>query len=496
MKQTGSGLGDEGNAPKPQTQSRSNVFPKDVWRYLLSFLDTMSVESRKIVVTSKELSAVMASLKINRYDSYCYKAYRGNDFLCIHHHDNQSDRLDVWNSKNQFVKKEIHLLRLEGIDSLSVFQSELVGVDRQGQAFCISLTSNSLDVQIIKDNVDKCYVGYNFKIVKLHDGCYFGKGENTLGQLGVGHNSPVADWELLELPENTVDIKCSFDSSVAITREGKLCSWGANHLGELGRNVGTYDATPGMIGGLLEDRCVKRIYYSCNYAMAITNDNRVFSWGGFSSGHAGYVLNVRLGREGDVRNPGEIVSLRNKVISKELFGSSACFICDDENQWWCWGENKSGELGQGHNNPILSPTRLDLDGHHIKDIISGGVGSQKYTFVLSDKGQVFACGNNNRGSLGTDHKYVDTLFEFKPVNGVSNAVAIDTNRSTHFAVDQEGKAYGWGANHGGRTCIATECKYICTPEPMPIGTVGSCQDVKFTEVTANQTHDTASTFRK
>jgi alpha-tubulin suppressor-like RCC1 family protein len=71
--------------------------------------------------------------------------------------------------------------------------------------------------------------------VTKDDKCY-GFGENDLGVLGLGHNRQVKEPKIIEelCYKQIISFANSSHHVMALTSDGKVYSWGQNHLGVLG----------------------------------------------------------------------------------------------------------------------------------------------------------------------------------------------------------------------------------------------------------------------
>ena len=98
-----------------------------------------------------------------------------------------------------------------------------------------------------------------------------------------------------------------------------------------------------------------------------------------------------------------------KIRVREAISSCcAChsFIITTEGKVMAWGRNDKGQLGLGdlvtRDTPVLVK---GLEGHNIVSIACG----RGHTLFLSDKGVVFACGENKMGQLGLGNQTAQVL---------------------------------------------------------------------------------------
>ena len=79
-------------------------------------------------------------------------------------------------------------------------------------------------------------------------------GDNSSGQLGLGHSRPVADASrVLGLPARALAVSAGTQHSAALLADGSVWVWGANNRGQLGRepiDVFTIQTTPVRVAGL------------------------------------------------------------------------------------------------------------------------------------------------------------------------------------------------------------------------------------------------------
>ena len=99
-------------------------------------------------------------------------------------------------------------------------------------------------------------------------------------------------------------------------------------------------------------------------------------------------------------------------------GGSFGMALDANGVIWGWGDNGSGQLGNGNNKrayfPI--PCATGIDGTQVKDIQCGNLN----TLFLMQDGTVWTCGRNNYGQQGqkTKKEYVFTPIQIPGLENI------------------------------------------------------------------------------
>ncbi|MEM7746746.1 MAG: Ig-like domain-containing protein [Pseudomonadota bacterium] len=126
------------------------------------------------------------------------------------------------------------------------------------------------------------------------------------------------------------------------------------------------------------------------------------------------------------------------------------FLDTDTNTLLSTGANFFGQLGnglQGFN--IEEPRAITLPDGFDETIISVSAGQIHSTF-LTDAGDVYAWGFNNRGPLGLGDEEIRTVPE--KITGLDdvNVVAIENGNAVSYAIGDTGTLYAWGFNSNGQ----------------------------------------------
>ena len=143
------------------------------------------------------------------------------------------------------------------------------------------------------------------------------------------------------------------------------------------------------------------------------------------------------------------------------------YFIDNEGKVYTWGNNISGQLGNGTNIDSNVPICISdisenvLNGKNIVEMQSDG-----FTMIAIDnEGKIYTWGDNWNGQLGngTDVEYSNepqciSDLEGNALNG-KNIVEVQSDGSTKIAIDNEGKVYTWGKNRYGQLGNGTGGEY-------------------------------------
>ena len=124
-------------------------------------------------------------------------------------------------------------------------------------------------------------------------------------------------------------------------------------------------------------------------------------------------------------------------------------IRGDEKEVWGWGGNNKGQLGNGSKVAVhmSSPVRMgDLTG--AVAIACGNL----HTMVLLQNGDLYTCGWNYWGQLGTG----DTTDSLVPVRVMTGVKAIAAGGSHSLALTNDGAVFAWGHNYYGQIGVGKD----------------------------------------
>ncbi|CAO3667586.1 hypothetical protein G6F70_002886 [Rhizopus microsporus] len=224
-----------------------------------------------------------------------------------------------------------------------------------------------------------------------------GTGE-AYGELGLGDDvTSVTRLTLIEAlkDEDIVDVQSSYMHSLALTKNGKIWSWGGNEFGALGREG--IESIPQPISHIsIKYTKFSKIACGYTYSMAISSKGQLYSWGTFTSsqGVFGYFPGTDI-----QRYPRIVGALAHETCVEIAVGKHHCICLTSDGSVYSWGCGEYWQLGRkvSEKNMLsesLTPQRLSL-----KDIISIACGAF-HSLALDHQGQLYTWGQNNYGQCG------------------------------------------------------------------------------------------------
>ena len=273
----------------------------------------------------------------------------------------------------------------------------------------------------------------------------FAWGHNATGELGDGsaemRTTPVA---VRELPSGgrVVAVTAGLNHVLALALDGAVWAWGHNRSGQLGDGTKDDQPAPVRVKGLHD---VRAIGAGDAFSVALEADGTVLAWGNNQSGQLGDG-NAPI----DHASPAPVHGLgKNSGVVALAVGESQALALKADGSVWAWGNGTSGELGDGQNNKRSAPAQvIGLgSGSGVVAIAAGG----SHSLALKSDGSVVSWGNNKSGQLGdgtrpTDH---NQPVQVKGLGPGSNVVGIAAGSAFSMALKRNGTVLTWGKNKVG-----------------------------------------------
>ena len=271
-------------------------------------------------------------------------------------------------------------------------------------------------------------------------GAVFCWGGNQFGQLGDGTTVPAfrpTPAPVNGLASGVVALTAGYYHTCALTSGGAVACWGANFNGRLGDGTTTDRLTPVPVSGLTSG--VVAVAAGAHHTCAVTGGGAVVCWGANFNGQLGDATTT------DRLTPVAVSGLASGVASVATGLYHSCAVTTG-GAMQCWGNNSSGQLGDGTTVPAFRSTPAPVTG------LGSGVASiaagEGHTCALLATGAVLCWGRNANGQVG-DATTTDRATPV-PVTGLPSAAGAITAGQWHTcALTTAGAVQCWGYNQSG-----------------------------------------------
>ena len=295
---------------------------------------------------------------------------------------------------------------------------------------------NAMDVAGLSSGVLDVRANADHTCALLNSGAVQCWGNNYSGQLGDGSTSsrslPV---NVVGLSSGIISVAAGGSHNCAVTNTGAAKCWGSNFSGQLGDSTTTRRSTP--VDVITLNHNVTRLIAGGSHTCALLSSGAVKCWGSNGNGQLGIgVSSTRI-------TPIDVVGLSSGIAMINAAGTASCAVTSGGGVK-CWGENSSGQLGDG--TTLNRPSPVDVIG--INDVRKA-VTSGSHSCALTNSGSVLCWGANYYGQLGDG----TTTGHLQPaaVSGLNSGVIdIAVNYYHSCALLSSGTVQCWGYNGSGQ----------------------------------------------
>lgn len=304
-------------------------------------------------------------------------------------------------------------------------------------------------------------------------------GEGTAGELGLGSvrvngkapvdvKRPRLNHNLSAKDVGVVDIACGGMHAVALTKDNRIFTWGVNDQAALGRNTA-------WEGGFVDE--------GKNEDSQSESDD--------ANGDTG--LNPNESTPGEINT--ENVEPETK-FSQVAACDSATFALTEEGKVYGWGTFRASDGILGFSEKTLLQT-IPVLLPDVKDIKQLACGSN-HVLALDAKGKVLAWGCGQQNQLGRKVFEREIKHSLKP-QGIGNlpirgakAVKVACGSYHSFVIDQNGRVFAWGLNNYGELGIEDQAGEDDAAQLKP-RLVESLADYQIRDIAGGEHHSLACT---
>lgn len=279
-----------------------------------------------------------------------------------------------------------------------------------------------------------------------NDGTLWTCGWNEKGQLGVPSvKERTATFSTVGTDKNWKFVEGGKAYGFLIKEDGTLWAVGTNTDGVQGTGDGIDHKTPKQVGTDTDWAYVTSVRFWGYTALAIKTDGTLWGWGSNSSNQLG------TGNTGkNETTPIQIGTDNNwKTVT---MGVAHTMAIKTDGTLWGWGNNSSGQLGNGTQTSVTTPVQIgtDTDWSYVKAI-------DNRTYAVKTDGTLYVCGSNAYGLLGLNQSEEELISNYNTLTLASNftekVISVSgCENTTTFAVGENGiisKIYTVGDNTDG-----------------------------------------------
>ncbi|AWP11407.1 putative E3 ubiquitin-protein ligase HERC2-like [Scophthalmus maximus] len=178
--------------------------------------------------------------------------------------------------------------------------------------------------------------GSTYSAAITADGELYTWGRGNYGRLGHGSSEDQTTPMLVTALKGlkVVGVACGSGDAqtLAVTENGQVWSWGDGDYGKLGRGGSDGCKTPKLVEKL-QDLDIVKVCCGSQFSVALTKDGKVYTWGKGDNQRLGH------GTDEHVRYPKLLDSLQGKKVVDVAVGSTHCLALTDDGEVHSWGSN-------------------------------------------------------------------------------------------------------------------------------------------------------------
>jgi gliding motility-associated-like protein len=257
-------------------------------------------------------------------------------------------------------------------------------------------------------------------------------------------------------PNNNIKehLVCGDQHALALKTNGEVWAWGNNASGQLGNNSNLQSNVPVQVKGLLNNGFLNTavaVAAGADHSLAILCDGSVVAWGNNNSGQLG---------DGTHTQSLCPVSVKGLPLGVHAFSIAAgdfhSIAVLEDGSVWTWGGNYDGQLGNNSITEALTAVQVHgiLNNGFLTKAFEAAAGGS-HSLVLMQDSTLCSFGSNNKGQTGNGTSGNTQLTPVSVLDNATNAPLVNViNTEGGFdhsiAVLSDGSVKTWGSNSNGQ----------------------------------------------
>jgi alpha-tubulin suppressor-like RCC1 family protein len=217
-----------------------------------------------------------------------------------------------------------------------------------------------------REKVVDIAAGSAHSLVVAESGDVYSFGLGSEGALGHGDTDMSLVPKKIEhfVQRPAVKVAAGGSHSLVLSKEGRVLSFGQNSYGQLG--LGHFSRMIASPAQVQVEAAAVEIEAGAHHSLVLTNDGRVYSFGLAQHGQLGHGNDLR-----DNPEPTLIRSLERERIVDVAAGNNFSLVLSAEGTVFSFGCGKNGRLGKGDESNATQPTVVFAAGHTVSAISAG-----------------------------------------------------------------------------------------------------------------------------
>ncbi|MHB8961578.1 MAG: RCC1 domain-containing protein [Saccharofermentanales bacterium] len=275
--------------------------------------------------------------------------------------------------------------------------------------------------------------GLYHTVLLNESGDVYAWGDNSFGQLGIGTTDNKELPAKVEGLTDVIMVSAGAYHTLALSASGDVYAWGRNTFGQIGDGTTTISLSPVRIEDIPP---MMEISAGSFHSIGLAINGGVYTWGDNTLGQSGPV-------ESEIIYDSAQNVLGSRVLKPQLMagpgirsisaGGSHSLYLDDAGIVYAWGDNGSGQLGDG--TVISRGTPMPVSGlSSVTDISAGFSYNMAVSDISTGEGaaavryqNLFTWGSDSSGQLGIGEKADQNRIVMAPVRVDANGDADEGN---------------------------------------------------------------------
>jgi alpha-tubulin suppressor-like RCC1 family protein len=246
--------------------------------------------------------------------------------------------------------------------------------------------------------------GTSHSLALAADGRLYAWGNNNHGELGNGSSTDRATPVEVALPHSAANTTWAYVAAgnhhtLALTANGHLYAWGGNDYGQLGNGTEMTALLPTPIGLTKKLAGLRWNHVAAGrfHTLAVASNGQLYTWGSNRFGQLGEDHDAKHSLPEPMRLAPALATIAWKQVAA---GDAHSLALSADGRVMAWGNNCAGQLGDGSTERQLKPVEVvALSGATPgawARVVSGGF----HTLATTKDGQFYAWGANKHGQVG------------------------------------------------------------------------------------------------